>query len=54
MMWNYISFLLFLFLCQVVQEEVDKNSVDLRIWFELHDFATEELNSPYAAACSSC
>ena len=46
------------FLCQVIEEEVDENGIDLRVGLELKHLFTQKFDSPYAASCkavvSSC
>jgi len=39
-------------LCQVVEEEVDQDGVDLYVWLEFDDLATDLLDGPYAASYS--
>jgi hypothetical protein len=53
MMRNHISLLPLFLLRKIVQEEIDENGIDFRVGLELYDFATEELDGPYAAACGS-
>lgn len=47
--YSFDSFLLS-FLCQVVEEEVDEDGIDLDVGLEQQDLATKEFNSPDAAA----
>ena len=39
-------------LCQVVKEEVDQDGVDLYVWLEFDNLATDLLDGPYAASYS--
>jgi hypothetical protein len=53
-MWNCFFASVLLFFCQVVEEEVDQDSVDLGFWLEFDDLATQLLNGPNTASCIEC
>jgi hypothetical protein len=48
-MRDKIHLITLLLLCQIIQKEVDQNSVDLRVRFELQNLAPQQLDGPDTA-----
>lgn len=49
MMWYHVRFISLFLFRQIIQEEVDQNSVDLCVWLDLENLSSEELDAPDTA-----